>query len=131
MQNYSKIISLFLSHGLMVCLHWKITRPKPIKNVLFRIVWRTSNCTETDTNTDCHWVLYSCYQSLSWLRPVGIHHNSHCPIPNSTPEKITVDVNWFGLDADNGFCTLHHRSRSHPIDIHCSLHGVRVKDRTV
>ena len=31
---------------------------KTDKNSLYRTVWKCSNCTETDTNIDSHWVLY-------------------------------------------------------------------------
>ena len=33
--------------------------PQTNKNGSYRIVWRRSYCTQTDTNTDCHWV--RCY----------------------------------------------------------------------
>ena len=44
---------------LVVCSHCLTPRPikRPIKNGLYRIVWRSSYCTDTDTNTDSHQIL--------------------------------------------------------------------------
>ena len=50
--------------------HWQWPRPRqrPIKNGLYRTVWKCSYCTETETETDSHWVLYTCYRSRSGSR---------------------------------------------------------------
>ena len=45
--------------AVMACSHCPIPQPiqRSIKSELYIIAWRCSYCTETDTNTDSHWVL--------------------------------------------------------------------------
>ena len=52
----------------MVCLHCLDSEKdtETNKNGLYRIVWRCSYCTETDTNTDSHWVWHAFYRYLCW-----------------------------------------------------------------
>ena len=62
----------------MVCFHYSTPRPRQIKNGLCKIVWRRSYCSQTDNNTDFHWVLCACsrYLSRSHSPAVRIHHNA-------------------------------------------------------
>ena len=62
----------------MVCLLCPRSRPIPrqIKNGLYRIVWRCQHCTETDDNTDSHWVLCTRSQYLSRSLAVRMDHQT-------------------------------------------------------
>ena len=48
---------------LMMCLHRE--RQRPIKYAWYRIVWRCSYCSKTETDANFHWVLYILSASVS------------------------------------------------------------------
>ena len=69
---------------VMVSSHWATPRTRP-RLMLWTIrmgfhcnMQNTSHCTETDNNTDSHWVVYTCYRSRyryqSRCRSVWIDH---------------------------------------------------------
>ena len=75
--HYLNLIQCRLQNvDLMVCLH--CVPPSPIKNGLYmyRLMWRCSYCSETDTNTDSHCVLHAFYRYLcrSRCQAVWTHH---------------------------------------------------------
>ena len=49
---------------LMVSFHNQKLRQRPIKNVLYTIVWRCSYFSETDTDVNFHWFLCTFYRYL-------------------------------------------------------------------
>ena len=72
--QYLKIMLCYIT----VCSHYPRPRLKPIlrsiKFDLYRIVWRCSYCTETNTNTDSHQDMYTFYLYLPRCRAVWMHH---------------------------------------------------------
>ena len=68
--------------------------PRPIKNGLYRIMWRCTHCTETDNNTDSH---RSRSRSRSRPLSVWLSHNtlqSHCICLQLNENPLSVFCNW-------------------------------------
>ena len=64
------LIKILLS--MMVCLYWQIPRRRPIKNGLYRIVWKCSYCSKTETGTKYHSIhILSVSVSSSVNEPLG------------------------------------------------------------
>ena len=55
--------------AVMVSLH--CLTPRPISFEACVGLWRCSHCTETEDNTDFHWVLCTCSRYLSRFRSVS------------------------------------------------------------
>ena len=53
-ENFMLQFKVFLT---MVSLHWQGQRQRPIKNGLYRVVWRCSYCSETETDENLFLVL--------------------------------------------------------------------------
>ena len=79
--------------SLMAQSHWQWPRlrQRPIKNGLYRIVWRCTHCTETETETDSHWVLYTCYRSRSRPLSVWLSHEKWAFISKTS----NIQTAWF------------------------------------